>query len=69
MAAAGMITCKDNTTLHELLNKLTGMGLEFHATDAFSLIDSPLATVLFTAEKDVLEKICAIANFKNDYQI
>lgn len=64
-----MITCEDSASLHKLLHKLAGTGLEFHATDAFILKGATRASVMITAEEGILERICAIANFVNDYQI
>jgi len=69
MTEGGLITCTDSLALEALLARLTSAGLKFHRTFPFSLIDDPRASVIITAEPDILKRICAIANFVNDYQI
>lgn len=69
MATGGLITCTDLEALSGLLARLRKEGLAFHASEPFSLIGQKQVSVIFSAEKDVLERICTIANFQPDYQI
>jgi len=69
LGKAAILTCRSVTALSELLDRLTAEGLVFHQTSSFSLIGDFRVNALITAEPGVLEKICSIANFVNNYQI